>query len=344
MNLIPKEETQIVQKEIKEFNVELLKYLGNMHIKLMKNLRDNMNEFKTNKEIYEYINEYMIENGLEKSFPIGISINHVIAHDSYHEKNLINLKKGDFVTIDVGFIDDDNIIDAARTFIYDDEMHASISDCEKYVNKIEEFIRSELEKTNSVKIQKISKMTDLLVTQGGYTGLDFLGGHDVELGKVHGSKLILNKPLTALPSQASQLVDKDASLSNNEMFCIEIYMCERFAQGQMIQSYKIPMTHYELFDEANTEKMSADEKRMYNSLLEDTKGLAYDYRIHDDYNKKDKKIIESMIKKEFIVQHYPLEYKTATGSMVRFTQHENTFIITDKGELINLTKILHEMK
>ena len=340
MNLIPRDTNEINTQQEKTFNIDILKYLGNLHIQLMENLKNEINNFNTNKEIYEYINEYFIENGLEKSFPIGISINHVIAHDTYHEKNLITLASGDFVTIDVGFIEDGNVIDAARTFVYKGELHASIKDCESYVNKIEEYIRSELDKNNSVKIQKISKMTELLVAQGGYSGLDFLGGHDVELGKVHGSKLILNRPLTSLPAQASQLIDKDASLSKNEMFCIEIYMAERFAQGQMIKSTKIPMTHYELSDEIDVEKMLPSEKKVYDSLLEETKGLAYDYNIHNDYSKNDKKVINRMIEKGYIVAHHPLEYKSATGNMIKFTQHENTFIITDDCELINLTKTL----
>jgi methionine aminopeptidase len=342
MNLISRD-SNCDEKKIKIFNIDILKYLGNMHIILMENLRKKMDTFDTNRDIYEYINKYYIENNLEKCFPIGISINHVIAHDTYHKNNLINLKKDDFVTIDVGLIDKDNIIDAARTFVYKGELHVSIKDCESYVDRIEEYIRSELEKNGSINIQKISKMTELLVTQGGYSGLDFLGGHNVELGKVHGSKLILNKPLTSLPEQASQFIEKDASLSKNEMFCIEIYMSERFTEGQMIKSVKIPMTHYELSDDIDKEKMTVSEKKIYESLLEETKGLAYDYSFHDNYSNNSKKVINKMVAKRFIVAHNPLEYKSVIGNIIKFTQHENTFIITDDNKLINLTRVKHKI-
>lgn len=326
-----------VKNNIGCFDIELLKYLGGKHIELMDNLKNEMNNFKTNRDIYEYISEFMESNRLKKSFPIGISINQIIAHDSYHRDNLITLKNKDFITIDVGFIENGNIIDAARTFTFKGEMHKSIIDCKLYVDKIEDYIRDKLKKDGKVKIQDISRLTNILVSTGGYTGLNFLGGHNVKLNKVHGDKLILNKPLTSLPEIAATLINRDEILSVNEMFCIEIYMSERFTEGQMIQNIRIPITHYELDEVANIDKMKDDENRVFKLLMDKTKGMAYDYLVHDDFNDKDKKIINVMINKKYIVTHNPLEFKTGTGSLVNFTQHENTFIITNDGELINLT-------
>lgn len=345
MNLIPRKEEDKLENikiinddenKIK-FDVEILKELGNTHIELMELLNTRINDFKTNRDIHDYINDFVCENYLNLAFPIGISINQVIAHDTYHPNNIITLKEGDFVTVDVGFYQDGNIIDAARTFTYKNELHKSISDCENYVNRIEDYIRKELDKNGFVNIQRISKMTELLVNTGGYTGVSYLGGHNVELGKVHGSKLILNKPLTSLHSQAGNLVDKDAILSRGEMFCIEIYMGEKLSEGQMIRSTKIPITHFELYDYVDKNKMTKKEAEIYDSIMEETEGYAYNYGVHERFN-KDKKILENMIKKEYIIPHYPLEYKSSMGTMVKFTQHENTFIITTEGELINLTK------
>jgi methionine aminopeptidase len=320
------------------FDIDILKYLGDKHKEMMNNLRTDIDSFETNKDIYENIYEFMIGNLLKPSFPIGISINHVIAHDSYHEKNLITLKKGDFITIDVGFIENGNIIDAARTFNYRTEKHKSISDCESYVDRIEKYIRDALEENGKVLIQGISGLTDTLVASGGYSGIGFLGGHNVKLNKVHGEKMILGKPLTSLPEVASTLINKNETLSKNEMFCIEIYMSERFTEGQMIQSTRIPVTHFELDDKADTDKMKSDEKKMFEIIKEKTNGLAYSYLVHDEFNSKDNKMINNLINKKFIVSHNALEFKTGTGSLVKFTQHENTFIITSDGELINLTK------
>jgi methionine aminopeptidase len=339
MNLITRDENNENNKNNENndtninFNIDTLKYLGNMHIQLMSELKEKINIFKTNKDIYTFINDYTIINNLKLAFPIGISINHVIAHDTYHENNLIILKNNDFITIDVGFHENGNIIDAARTFVYCGNENKSINDCELFVNKIEDFIKNELIKNKSVKIQKISKMTELYVSTGGYSGLDFLGGHNVELGKVHGSKLILNKPLTSLPNAVSKMIDKEETLSKNEMFCIEIYMAERFTQGQMIQSLNIPITHYELSENIND--INSEELQLYELLKKETYGYAYYYTIHEKYNNK---TIETMINKGYIIKHYPLEFKTNTGNIVKFIQHENTFIINENYELVNLTR------
>lgn len=345
MNLIPRKEEDKLENikminndenKIK-FDIEILKELGNTHIELMELLNIKMNDFNTNRDIYDYINAFVCENYLNLAFPIGISINQVIAHDTYHPNNLITLKEGDFVTIDVGFYKEGNIIDAARTFTYKNELHKSINDCKSYVDKIEDYIRNELNKNGFVNIQRISKMTELLVNTGGYTGVSYLGGHNVELGKVHGSKLILNKPLTSLHSQAANLVDKNATLSRGEMFCIEIYMGEKLAEGQMIKSTKIPVTHFELYDKVNKDKMTKREVEIYDSIMDETEGYAYNYSVHERFN-KNKKILEEMIKKEYIIPHHPLEYKASMGTIIKFTQHENTFLINEKNKLINLTK------
>lgn len=320
------------------FDINILKRLGNKHKEMMSYLQDYINGFATNEDIHDYIYDYMATNALTQSFPIGISINHVIAHDGYHENNLITLKSGDFITIDVGFIEDGHIIDAARTFCYGTETHKSIIDCELYVNRIEKYIREELKENGKVRIQGISGLTDTLVSSGGYSGIGFLGGHNVKLNKVHGEKMILGKPLTSLPEVASTLINKNETLSKNEMFCIEIYMSERFTEGQMLQSTRIPVTHFELDDKADTNKLNNEEKRIFETLKDQTSGLAYSYRIHNEFSNKDKKIINNLINKKFIVSHNALEFKTGTGSLVKFTQHENTFIITNDCELINLTK------
>ena len=53
-------------------------------------------EFKTNKILYDFITNYINTNNLNKAFPVGISVNNIIAHDSYHPEHLIIFKKGDY--------------------------------------------------------------------------------------------------------------------------------------------------------------------------------------------------------------------------------------------------------
>ena len=333
------DEKTLKSKIITDFDEKTLKYLGKKHIELMTLIEENINKFKNNKEIYDFINNFIEGNNLIKSFPIGISINEVIAHDTYHHNNLKKLEPGDLITIDFGFVKNGNIIDAARSFSYNSKTHNCITDCENYVNRIEEFIRKEIKKNGYVKIQRISQMIDLLVLNGGYKGLDFLGGHNVLLNKVHGNKLILGKPLNKLPKIANKFINEDDILTANEMFCIEIYMSERFSEGNMIKSNKIPVTHYELNEEIKIiNELTEKEKKIYLQLMKITGGHAYRYDIHDEFSEDEKKIINCMIKNKSIVTHEVLEFKSDSGCLVKFTQHENTFFINENDELINLTR------
>jgi len=188
-------------------------------------------------------------NNLSKAFPIGISINHVIAHDSFHESNVVNLKKGDFIKIDVGLIEDGNIIDCARTFVYKSEIPQCIIDCEEIAREVEKFIEKQIDEEGKVPIQKISAITNALICSKGYNALDYLGGHTIELGKVHGQHYILNKPLKLLPKEAIQFINPDAEIGREEMFAIEVYIGEKKDYGNMIKSKTIPITHYQLNDQ-----------------------------------------------------------------------------------------------
>ena len=89
-------------------------------------------------------------------------------------------------------------------------------------------------------------MTNLQIFSKGYNALDFLGGHNIEKGCVHGKKLILNKPLNLLPQECSKYIDKTAELSEGEMFAIEVYIPNVKSNGSMVQNLKFPATHFEL--------------------------------------------------------------------------------------------------
>jgi len=211
----------------KIFCLDTLNKLGNLHKNLIFILEKSINTFITDKDIYDFINKFIGDNNLSKAFPIGISINHIIAHDSYHESNLKILKKGDFIKIDVGFIESGNIIDCARTFVYKSEIPNCIRDCEMICDQIENYIREQIKTEGKVQIQKISALTNSLIVTKGYSALDFLGGHTIEYGKVHGKHYILSKPLKLLPKEASNYIDQNAEIGEEEMFAIEIYLGEK---------------------------------------------------------------------------------------------------------------------
>ena len=78
-------------KENNLFNLDKLNKLASHHKKLMScvQLKMENQEIKSNEELYNFITAYLTENRLNKAFPVGISINNIIAHDSYHPEHII---------------------------------------------------------------------------------------------------------------------------------------------------------------------------------------------------------------------------------------------------------------
>lgn len=318
------------------FNLDILNKLGNYHKKLMEELDKIINTFETNKDIYNYINEYLISNNLLKAFPIGISINHVIAHDSFHESLIKKLKVGDFIKIDVGMIELGNIIDSARTFVYKSDLPQCVIDCKTISKSVEETISKDIIEGKPVLIQKISALTNALITMKGYNALDYLGGHTIEYGKVHGSHYILNKPLKLLPKEAQMFIDPAATIEEGEMFAIEIYIGEKKSNGTMIKSTTLPVTHYQVNDEITKdilEKLKPNEKEIFEKIKLETRGLAYEYTTHYNYNTQ---IINKLIKENYIIKHEALEFKSSSKEKIKYIQYEDCFIIKD-NQLYNLS-------
>ena len=61
------------------FDRNTLLRLGEEHKKLMGLVRENINSMKSDKKLYKFIDAYLASNNLNRAFPIGISINGIIA-------------------------------------------------------------------------------------------------------------------------------------------------------------------------------------------------------------------------------------------------------------------------
>lgn len=326
------------------FCLETLEELGNYHKNLFLQLKIQLDKFESDKDIYDFINNYINKNNLSKAFPIGISINHVIAHDSYHESNIKKLNVGDFIKIDVGLIQNGNIIDSARTFVYKsnqlDKIPDAIADCEWIANEVEKYIRKQIEIFGLIPIQKISTIANATIAYKKYSTVDYLGGHTIEYNKVHGRHCILNKPIGKLPKEALELIDKDAIIGPEEMFAIEIYIGEKNIPGTMIKSSTIPTTHFQLnlnLNEIQTikSKLNKSERETLDKLFEETQGLAYEYIVNKKY---DSKIIKKLINSNAIIKHEPLEFKCSNpNEKNKYVQYEDCFLIRNNC-LINLSK------
>lgn len=318
------------------FNKDILIKLGNEHKKILELVKNNINNMKSNKELYKLIDNYLKENSINRAFPIGISINEIIAHDSYHIDNKILFKDGDLIKVDVGLEEDGNIIDSARTFEYKTNTYnKSIDDCRKIVEKVEEFIKDEYKKNKKIVIQDISTEIFNNIIQKGYNALDFLGGHNIEYGKVHGKKLILNKPLSQLPAQCKNFINSNDELGVGEMFAIEVFIPEKKSEGSMIQNTKLLVTHYEVNEKYSMENLSEKEFIVLENIIKITKLLPYEYIIHENY---DKYVIKSLLEKGKIIKHLPLEWIDKSKKKIKYIQYEDCFIIDKDDNIINLSK------
>ena len=335
------------------FNLDILTKLGTHHKKIMEQVKNNINSMKSNKELYNFINNYLNEHSINKAFPIGISINEIIAHDSYHKDNKIKFNDGDLIKVDIGLEEDGNIIDSARTYIYTPLSNGGIKEgdieaveiCREIVKNVEIFIKNEYTNNKKINIQKISTEIYNNIITRGYHALDFLGGHTIEHGKVHGKKLILNKPLTHLPEQCKSFINPNDELVDGEMFAIEVFIPNKKTNGYMIQNDKLLITHYELNDklvmggtglevEGTGLGLAGAEGDVLKDIAIITKILPYEYRIHDKY---DKYIIKSLINKGYIKKHLPLQWVDKDKKKVKYIHYEDCYIIDPVNGIINLS-------
>ena len=153
------------------------------------------------------------------AFPLGISINHIIMHDTMLPNDTRKLNKGDVVKIDLGIHIDGDIIDSAFTHIVDEEI----------VNhKLKPLLDASLDSVYSAiafsgpdaRIKEISKEIQEVIESyeledGTKINAIFgFGGHNITKYRLHGEKLILCKP------HKSQ---DNIKMKEGEIFAIETY-------------------------------------------------------------------------------------------------------------------------
>jgi methionine aminopeptidase len=226
---------------------------------------------------------------------------------------------------------------------YKEEDTKAVGVCREIVKNVEIFIRNEYATNKKINIQKISNEIYNNITANGYHALDFLGGHTIEHGKVHGKKLILNKPLTHLPEQCKSFINANDELVEGEMFAIEVFIPNKKTNGYMMQNDKLLITHYELNDELIEIEGGIDkvglrdpEQDVLKDIATTTKGLPYEYRIHDKY---DKYIIKSLITKGYIKKHLPLQWVDRDKKKIKYIHYEDCFIIDPVKGIVNLNNM-----
>lgn len=307
----------------------------------MMSYKNNKREGK-NVRLYDLCNriENMINNELRidnininkgVAFPVGLSINNIVAHDSSYNGDDRILKYDDIIKIDYGIHINGHIIDSAFTFSYSDKYNDLIeSTKEATLNAIKysgidtaiEDITDIIEETiKSYDIELNKKIYDINPVQG-------LGGHNILPYEIHGGKIILSHK------------DYPENLKNLRMRENELYAIETFAtnsDGIIKQSTNI-ITHYMLNKNylKNSFKFTFNAtKDCYDWIIKKRKTLPFSIKwIHDDLYKKIgnkyKFGIKELLEKN-IINGYPA-IETEIGSFS--SQDEKTIYIHEYGKEI----------
>ena len=265
------------------------------------------------------------------AFPVGVSVNNVIAHDSALLQDERRIVDGDVVKFDFGVHIEGCIIDSAFTHIvgansdtsnepynepYNELLNASkdatysaiaLSGPDARLYEISEIIQ-EVICSYEVPIDYGIRELDIVPVQG-------LGGHNILPYKVHGGKLILSVP--------DESVQEGLKMDEGEIYAIETYATT--GSGTMTQEKDIDLcSHYVVNSECKA-KQFLKKNQAYKSV-ENRNGLPFTLSWCDRSHKKYPKDLANSLKMGDI-QAFPILRDTNVDAYV--SQFEHTIRIRD---------------
>lgn len=206
------------------------------------------------------VKKYTNANG-GMAFPVGISVNEIIAHDTALIGDIRYLKPNDIVKIDIGVHINGKIIDSAFTKIIDcensldhkyaplleatkDAVYSAISQSgvDKSLYELSETIYEVIE-SYEIDLTKISAVNGL-------------GGHNILPYIVHGDKLILSKP---------HEIQKSMKMADNEIYAIETFASTGSGIISKVSDYN-NWSHFGI-DKRITDISSLKQKELNNPVL-----------------------------------------------------------------------------
>src|SRR3989344_3067479 len=131
-------------------------------------------------ELAEKIESKIIELGGKPAFPVGISINHVAAHDTplYNDERI--LKKGDIVKLDLGAHINGNVTDNAAT------IEIATNNNSKLIESSEKALKEAAKlAVPNTEIFEIGKLIQETITRFGFSPIKNLSGHGIDKYIVH---------------------------------------------------------------------------------------------------------------------------------------------------------------
>ena len=184
------------------------------------------------KDSSSYFKESNIDNG-GLAFPVGLSINNIIAHDSATQFDKRILEPYDIVKYDFGTHQNGRIIDSAFTFIVGEENQISESDEDQNIISLyQPLLDASKEATYSAisvsgpdaRLIELSEIISEIINSyeielNGKTiaisPVSGIGGHDILPYRIHGDKLIFSEP--------DEKIQGDSKMDDGEIYAIETY-------------------------------------------------------------------------------------------------------------------------
>jgi len=259
-------------------------------------------------------------------FPVGISINNVIAHDSALLKDNRVLEQGDIVKFDFGVHKNGRIIDSAFTHIVGEKEEESIyknlldasrdatysgialSGPDARILEISEFI-SEIISSYELPLDAGINETEIIPVNG-------IGGHDILPYKIHGNKLIFSSP--------NEKIQGGLKMEEGEIYAIERYATTGL--GNMTQPDDINMCSHFMINHDGNNKKFFKRSEAYKAI-KNRQGLPFTLSWCDMSAKKFNRDFKEAIMRRDIMAYPPL-YDTDHAKVAQF---EHTIKIRDCG-------------
>lgn len=311
-----------------------------MHRLIRNELRTKVNESVLFTDITSYANELVAKyckplcnQTIGYAFPVGISVNEIIAHDTANVGDKRTLKLNDVVKIDLGIHLNGSIIDSAFTMVVGDDQVTK--------NFYAPLLESSRDATYTgialsgvdARLYEISEAIAEVI--GSYELEDGtvikpvfgLGGHNILPYRVHGEKLILSVP---------HKTQKNLKMEENEFYAIETYAST--GSGKPNQDNISRCNHFMIDNNIKTNYSNLKGKEKNNALLKwvmkdnNTLPFTQEWCAHVD-NYADH--INYYVGKRGITAFPPLS--DSAGS--KTAQFEHTIHIKEKGvEIFSLGK------
>ena len=313
--------------------IQDLRKAGECHKKVRYELQNYIKPGMRVLDICNFVENTVVKNFGENSlkqgigFPIGYSINNIIAHDTAHVNDTRVLDKDDVVKIDYGTHVNGHIIDSAFTLAYNPKYMPLLEATKEatwnaikmigpdtYMNDISKEIS---ETINSYEIELNNNLQKI-------KPVNYLGGHNIKPYVIHGGDLILCSP-------SNNPTVQQMRIKTNTSYAIETFA----TTGN--SSYNIDENNNNLYslkiiNKNNNIKFKTDIAQKVFNYIKTTHGsLPFCSRwLYNKFGNNYKIAINELIKNDIINTYPPIsDIKTSYSS-----QLEHTIYVHDYGKEI----------